>query len=217
MNSLPLRMTGTKKGKKNKRSGNSAVELVSRSQWDLALHPPSIYFDKPKSKEKSDDEGNYKKIEVPLDPQDSNSNKIERKVRLFGGLDTSTEAWVKWRIELEEVFRDYPINIGEKKTSMALALIKGRARENFQNVHNRLLEKDAKEPMEARKTQEEIFSLTIAEVGKSYFPILHAYQKQIAYMKFHLRLGSHTVRNFAMRLRELNSYLPYYPREEGKI
>ena len=65
MNSLPVRMTGTKKGK-NKRSGNSAVELVSRSQWNLALNPPSIYFDKPKSKEKSDDEGNYKKSKSQL-------------------------------------------------------------------------------------------------------------------------------------------------------
>ncbi|KAI2509427.1 hypothetical protein MHU86_4928 [Fragilaria crotonensis] len=56
----------------------------------------------------------------------------------------------------------------------------------------------------------------MTEVGKSYFPILHAYQKQVVYMQHYLRLGSHTVRNFATRLRELNNYLPYFPREEGK-
>ncbi len=54
------------------------------------------------------------------------------------------------------------------------------------------------------------------EVGKSYFPILHAYQKHVVYMQHYLRLGGHTVRNFATRLRELNNYLPYFPREEGK-
>ena len=33
----------------------------------------------------------------------------------------------------------------------------------------------------------------------------------------YLKLGSHTVRNFATRLRELNNYLlPYFPREKGK-
>ena len=43
------------------------------------------------------------------------------------------------------------------------------------------------------------------EVGKSYFPIMYAYQKQLVYMQHYLKLGSHTVRNFATRLRELNN------------
>ena len=35
-------------------------------------------------------------------------------------------------------------------------------------------------------------------------------------MQHYLCLGGLTVRNFATRLRELNNYLPYCPREEGK-
>jgi hypothetical protein len=59
--------------------------------------------------------------------------------------------------------------------------------------------------------------MTLLEVGKSYFPIMYAYQKQLVYMKHYLKLGSHTVRDFATRLRELNNYLPaYFPREKGK-
>ena len=49
-----------------------------------------------------------------------------------------------------------------------------------------------------------------------YFPIMYAYQKQLVYMKHYLKLGSYTVRGFATRLRELNNYLPYFPREKGK-
>ena len=35
-------------------------------------------------------------------------------------------------------------------------------------------------------------------------------------MQHYLKLGSHTVRNFATHLRELNNYLPYFPREKVK-
>ena len=35
-------------------------------------------------------------------------------------------------------------------------------------------------------------------------------------MQHYLKLGSHTVRNFATRLRKLNNYLPYFPSEKCK-
>ncbi|KAI2499093.1 hypothetical protein MHU86_15423 [Fragilaria crotonensis] len=175
-------MTNKNKGKR-KASENSSAEHVAFRQSNLALNPPSIYFDRPKkSTEKSDDE----------------------------------EAWVKWRIELEEVIRDYPLESGEQKASMALALLKGSARDKFQQTWRRLDTENVAGPARQRKTPNEIFQLVMTEVGKSYFPILHAYQKQVVYMQHYLRLGSHTVRNFATRLRELNNYLPYFPREEGK-
>jgi hypothetical protein len=53
------------KSGKHKRSENSSAE----TQMNISINTPSIPFDKPKkSKEKSDDEGNYKKIEVPIEP-----------------------------------------------------------------------------------------------------------------------------------------------------
>ena len=198
---------------KQKRSGNSSVE----PQTDIAINTPSIPFNKPKkSKEKSDDEGNYKKIEVPIDPGNANSKTIEKKVRLFGDSDTSPEAWVKWRIELEEIIRDYPLETGEHKASMALALLKGSARDKFQQTLLTLDTENNGRPEEQKKSRNEIFNMTLLEVGKSYFPIMYAYQKQLVYMQHYLKLGSHTVRNFATRLRELNNYLPYFPREKGK-
>ena len=66
MNSLPvLRIFSVRKmaGKSGKRkvSEYSSAE----TQMNFSINTPSIPFDKPKkSKEKSDDEGNYKKIEM---------------------------------------------------------------------------------------------------------------------------------------------------------
>jgi hypothetical protein len=45
---------------------------------------------------------------------------------------------------------------------------------------------------------------------------MYANQKQLVYMQHYLKLGNHTVRNFATHLRELNNYLPHFPREKGK-
>ncbi|KAI2503424.1 hypothetical protein MHU86_11053 [Fragilaria crotonensis] len=62
-------MTNKNKGKR-KASENSSAEHVAFRQSNLALNPPSIYFDRPKkSTEKSDDEGNYKKSTSRLKPE----------------------------------------------------------------------------------------------------------------------------------------------------
>ena len=88
MNSLPeiwkhQAMAG-KQGK-HKRSENSSAE----TQMNISINTPSIPFHIPKkSKDKFDDEGNYKKIEVPIEPGNKNSKTIEKKVRLFEDSDT---------------------------------------------------------------------------------------------------------------------------------
>ena len=76
MNSLPvIRKHRTMAGKrgKHKRSENSSAE----AQMNISINTPSIPFDKPKkSKDKFDDEGNYKKIEVPIETGKKNSLEI---------------------------------------------------------------------------------------------------------------------------------------------
>ena len=151
MNSLPgiwKHQTMAGKSGKHKRSENSTVE----TQMNILINTPSILFDKPKkSKDKVDDEGNYKKIEVPIEPGKKNSKTIEKKVRLFGDSDTSPEACIKWRIDFDEIIRDYPLKSGDNKTAMALALLKGSARDKFQQTRL-TLDTDNKElPEEERK------------------------------------------------------------------
>jgi hypothetical protein len=128
-----------------------------------------------------------------------NSKSIEKSIRLFGDYDTSPEARVKWRIDFEEVIRDYPHESGEQKASLAFALLSGSAKDKFQQRLCRLETEYAASPAQQKKTPDELFQITLVEVGKSYFPILHSYQKLVAYMQHCLRLGYHTVRNFATR------------------
>ncbi len=117
-----------------------AVQHVIFRQMNLALNLLSIYFDKPrKSTKKSDDEGNYKKNKVPTEARNAISKIIEKKIRLFGDYDMSrAEVWVKWRIELKEVIHDYPLESGKQKASTVLALLKGSARDKFQQMWCRL-------------------------------------------------------------------------------
>ena len=159
---------------KHKRSENSSAEM----QMNISINTPSIPFDKPKkSKDKFDDEGNHKKIKVCIEPEKKNSKTIEKKVRLFGDSDTSPEAWIKWRIELDEIIRDYPLEYGEHKAAMALALLKGSARDKFQQTILTLDTENIALPGAERKDRKVLFNMALIEVGKSYFPILYAYQK----------------------------------------
>ena len=92
-------------GKSGKRK--KSENLSAETQTNISINTPSIPFDKPKkSKEKSDNEGNSKKIEVPIEPGKKNSKTIEKKVPLFGDSDMTPKVWVKWRIELKEIIRD---------------------------------------------------------------------------------------------------------------
>ncbi len=64
---------------KHKASDNLSAEYVTFRQSNLALNPPSIYFDKPKkSTVKSDDEGNYKKSKLPS-KQGTRTTKISKR------------------------------------------------------------------------------------------------------------------------------------------
>ena len=182
------------KSGKHKRSENSSAE----AQMNISINTPSIPFDKPKKlKDKFDDEGNYKKNQVPIEPGKTNSKTIEKMVRLFGDSDTSPEVWIKWRIELDDIIRDYPLKTGDHKTAMALALLKGNARDKFQQTILTLDTSNKELPKEDQKDRNVLFDIALHEVGKLYFPIMYAYQKQVVYMQHYLKLGSHTVRNSA--------------------
>jgi hypothetical protein len=76
-------LSATMAGKgKRKKSESASVEM--QMQISINQNPPSIPFEKPKkSKERSDDEGNYNKIELPIEPDKENSKTIEKKVHLL--------------------------------------------------------------------------------------------------------------------------------------
>jgi hypothetical protein len=64
---------------------------------------------------------------------------------------------VKWRIELKEVIRNYPLESGKQKASMALALVKSSERDKFQQTLRELDMENAARPARQRKTPDELF------------------------------------------------------------
>ena len=89
----------------------------------------------------------------------------------------SPEAWIKWRIELGEIIRDYPLESGDHKTAMALALLKGSARDKFQQTILTLDTDNNALPEAERKDRKVVFDIALFEVGKLYFPIMYAYTR----------------------------------------
>jgi hypothetical protein len=193
-------------GTSKRQSKDAAVK-----QTGLGLSPPPIYFNRKKVKVgDTSEEDNYKTVTLLVDPDDpEKSETVEKKVRIFGGSE-NPEDWVKWRIEFDEVVRDMPLTTAIAKTKMALTLLKGRAKELFQSANLTRMSENAEKKSSARLSSEEVFALIMDDLGRNYFPVEHAYRRQVSYMRHYLVLGKNTVREFAARLRELNNYLPYF-------
>ena len=183
----------------------------------LLLYPPPIYFTRKKAKSgdvSTDEASNFKTVTLLVDPEEENSETVEKKVRIFGG-DETPEDWVKWRIEFDEVVRDMPLTTAVAKTKMALTLLKGRAKELLQSANLTRISENAEKKKDAKLTPDQVFELIMDDLGRNYFPVEHAYRRQVSYMRHYLVLGKETVREFSARLWELNNYLPYFPREKS--
>ena len=79
-----------------------------------------------KKNKKKQEELEYKAVNLKVNPNDKKSDKIEKKVLIFG--NGTTEDWIRWRIEFDECMRDVPqLELSNSKTIMAIALLKGQA------------------------------------------------------------------------------------------
>ena len=108
--------------------------------------------------------------------------------------------------------RDVPLESSNSKTKMAIALLKGRALELFQQYNHELIAKNVALPADERKDLSDVFWDVIDKVGTAFFPE-NAWRLQTNYMNYNLFMGDHTVAEFTQRLKQLNSYLPYFPKK----
>ncbi|MGH7974319.1 MAG: hypothetical protein ACREBR_02240 [bacterium] len=93
----------------------------------------------------------------------------------------------------------------ESRYSMAKGLLKGRARELWTSF----------ETAEGEKTLA-TFSSVLKKMKKHYLPP-RAYRRQKHYMRKHLKKRkSVSVKDFVARLRELNKYLQYFPKDSDE-
>ena len=186
------------------------------------MYPPLVPFKKPEKTQKpiTKDEC-YKAVTLKIDPsdeaKDSPTASIDKKIRLFA--DGVAEDWLAMLAAIWNGKTSYvtnaPLKTGSQCITMALTLLKGHAKELFQEAlkFRRIMDESTKK---YNHTDTTIFTLALNDTGRHFFPPERAYQRQQDYMLRYLvvKLDSSTtqmVREFTACLRELNSYLPYFP------
>ena len=96
---------------------------------------------------------------------------------------------------------------GNQHITMALTLLKGHAKELFQEAL-KFCQLDGPKGIH-NSTDTMIFTLALNDTGRHFFPLKRAYQRQFDYMLHYLKLdGTQAVCEFTACLQELNFYLP---------
>ena len=98
------------------------------------MYPPPVPFKKTEKTQKPITKDEYKTVTLKIDPSDEakDSPTIDKKVWLFA--DGTAEDWLCWRMEWEDVIRDKPFKTSTQHVTMALTLLKRRAKELFQEA-----------------------------------------------------------------------------------
>ena len=171
------------------------------------VNPPAIQFrrQKPKDDEASEEDEKIKKIKIKLDPDDDDSDEFEARCFIFETGDA--ERWVKWRIQMDELIRDVPLNDGEKKIKYSKALLAGQARERFVNIVADLRHANQDE----QEDPEDTYSEAIERLGQFYFGSEHAYRRQKSYLRYHVFMMEMSLADFRAELLRQNNMLQYFP------
>ena len=186
-----------------------------KSHGHAPMYPPPVPFKKTEKTQKPITKDEYKTVTLKINPSDKakDSPTIDKKVRLFA--DGTAEDWLHWRMEWEDVVRDKPLKTCTQHVTMALTLLKGRAKELFQEALKFQQQEEGTTGI-TRAGDTTVFTNALNDTGRHFFPPERAYQRQCDYMLRYLKMdGSQTVHEFTARLRELNSYLPYFPVKPG--
>ena len=177
------------------------------------MYPPAICFRVPK--DKTDGTScDYKKFEIKINPADPDSETVGRKAPVFE--DGSTEDWLTWCIEFQDLVRELNISTeGTKLTATALTLLKGAARAKFQSILHEKQAKNLVRDEEAKFSNMVIFTQVVNDLAKHYFPTTgDVWRRQINYLRFDVKMSDFkemTLRQFASRLLRINEYLAFFP------
>ena len=182
------------------------VRRVAKMQVQaMQVNPPAIPFRRDRKKLDGEDEQETKKIKVKTDPTDEDSDEIEVRATVFDEGDA--EAWIQWRIQLDDLIRDKQLTNGRQKIVLSKALLKGNAREKFCDI---LLDIEMSQEDTAVE-EEELFKEAIDRLGLDYFPSENAYRRQRKNLRYHLFMMDMSLADFRAELRRQNNFLRYFP------
>ena len=185
-----------------------AMELGAQA---MSLNPPPIPFQYGKSKDEQrnrlgKESETTKSIEIKIDPTNEESETVTKKMRVFA--DGEPEEFLVWAMEFDEIIRDAPFNNGIAKQRAAVTFLKGRARTVFLDYWNKRVRSREEDEDDNR-----VFELAFDDLTATFLKYGEkSYRRQVNYMRYGLFMGKLSVREFGERLRQLNAYLEYFPR-----
>lgn len=186
-----------------------ALRSSTNQQRALLVYPPPILFTPVKGREKdtkSSEKEKYKTVDVPLDHTNQNSDTTEWPMPIFE--DGSTEDWVKWRIQFDELAKAYPLDTSTKKMMLARTLLRGLAKDSFETGTASVTGRNA--------SDDDKWNEGMKSVSSRYFNSdPNAWRRQRNYMRYYLFFTDSNFMEFKNRLLELNKYLPYFPAPTG--
>jgi hypothetical protein len=207
-------------------------EQLKKLAWEHeSIWPPPISFSlmgkyqKPKSSsDKGDkkDEGTYVKFEVPLNNLDPESDKYERKVKIFTDGEQQFD-WCKFRENTDNLFDTFgctsqSLDATNKCHHLYIALFAGRAKSLYIANYNKINSANAVKPPEEQSNDCDILKLVINETAKSFFRSWDtAIQEQKKYMQQNLFLGDMMPLVFIEQLKCINKFLKYFPRADVSL
>jgi RNA processing factor Prp31 len=174
----------------------SAKQLEKLAKERKAIWPPPITFsqmgkfEKPKGASDKDDKKDaerYLKFEVPINVAVPNSDKYERKVKIF--YDGKPFDWCQFRENADDLFEAFgcagpETNQANMRHHLYIALFAGRAKELYQRNYNQLNAANNALPIEDQSTEAELLKEVVNETAKSFFDSWDsALQEQQQYMR----------------------------------
>jgi hypothetical protein len=167
-------------------------------------------------KDNKKDAAQYVKFEVPLNNTDPNSNKYERKVKIFD--DGTPFEWCEFRETTDDLFAAFGCEgaadaHANQRHYFYAALFAGRAKVAYTHNYNHYHAANNALPEEERGSDNDILKLVVNETAKSFFDAWdNAVREQQQYMRQNLFLGDMKPSTFIERLKRMNRFLAYFPR-----
>jgi hypothetical protein len=203
----------------------SLAQLKKLAKARDSLWPPPISFNlmgkysQPKDASDKDDKkdaARYVKFEVPLNNADPNSNKYERKVKIFD--DGTPFEWCEFRETTDDLFVAFGCQgatdaHANQRHYFYAALFAGRAKVAYTHNYNHYHAANNALPEDERGSDDHILKLVINETAKSFFDSWdNAVREQQQYMRQNLFIGDMKPSVFIKRLKRMNRFLAYFPR-----
>ena len=190
-----------------------AKKMANKMQRLATCLPPAILFEKPEAKSDKgpSEKEKYKTFDIKLSKKEKDSEKVEISVKVFE--NGTPEDFCKWYEQYNELEEMMPLDTASKKKKIIRSILKDSALEAFNN-HISECEEPDKDGKSTEADEDDIEDALEKVTLKVFKNDIHAYRRQVRYMRYQLYFTGTNFQAFLHRLKQLNKYLKYFPISE---